>query len=278
MVAAIRKEDPSRLIIADGMSWGREPVLELADLKIAQATRGYKPHLITHYRADWIQNTDQHPQPRWPRALANGTLYASHKSDVSSEDKVPMSITGPFQRDTRLRVRVGMVSSETKLEVRADGEIIFHQTFNPGSGKGPWKETKHLAQWNVYQGIYDKDVTMVIPRQTRRVELKVSAGDWLTLSELAFERASGGEDAILLQSAYGHRTGQLTYEADAPTPIRSRHMEDSLKNWKQAKFGWALWNFRGAFGILDSKRKDVDYEDYQGHKLDRKMLELLQRY
>jgi endoglucanase len=37
-----------------------------------------------------------------------------------------------------------------------------------------------------------------------------------------------------------------------------------------------LWNLRGGFGVLDSDRKDVPYEDYHGHKLDRKMLQLLQ--
>jgi endoglucanase len=42
--------------------------------------------------------------------------------------------------------------------------------------------------------------------------------------------------------------------------------------------GLALWNFRGAFGILDSDRKDVDYEDFHGHKLDRKLLKLLQEF
>lgn len=44
---------------------------------------------------------------------------------------------------------------------------------------------------------------------------------------------------------------------------------------KQAGWGWALWNFRGSFGLLDSGRADVDYEDWHGHKLDRKMLEVL---
>ena len=29
------------------------------------------------------------------------------------------------------------------------------------------------------------------------------------------------------------------------------------------------------FGFLDSGREDVKYEDFKGHKLDRKMLELL---
>jgi endoglucanase len=54
--------------------------------------------------------------------------------------------------------------------------------------------------------------------------------------------------------------------------------EDSLKNWKDAGWGWALWNFRGSFGVLDSSRSDVNYETLGEHKLDKKFLELLQRY
>jgi endoglucanase len=55
-------------------------------------------------------------------------------------------------------------------------------------------------------------------------------------------------------------------------------MDDSLIKYREAGIGWALWNFRGPFGILDSERKDVQYEDFHGHKLDRKMLELLEKY
>jgi endoglucanase len=42
--------------------------------------------------------------------------------------------------------------------------------------------------------------------------------------------------------------------------------------------GYALWNFRGDFGILDSDRDDVNYADWYGHKLDSKLLELLKKY
>lgn len=52
---------------------------------------------------------------------------------------------------------------------------------------------------------------------------------------------------------------------------------DLLSLFKESGWGWALWNFRGVFGILDSGRTDVAYEDFHGHKLDRKFLELLQR-
>ena len=55
-------------------------------------------------------------------------------------------------------------------------------------------------------------------------------------------------------------------------------LEDYLYLWKERNMGWALWNLRGTIGVLDSLRADVEYEDFRGHKLDRKMLELLQRY
>jgi endoglucanase len=52
-------------------------------------------------------------------------------------------------------------------------------------------------------------------------------------------------------------------------------MTDLLALWKQAGWGWSMWCLRGTFGIMDSGRADVRYEDFHGHKLDRRMLELL---
>ena len=53
-------------------------------------------------------------------------------------------------------------------------------------------------------------------------------------------------------------------------------MRDLLPCITEAGWGWALWNLRGEFGILDSERSEVKYESFRGHKLDREMLELLQ--
>ena len=54
-------------------------------------------------------------------------------------------------------------------------------------------------------------------------------------------------------------------------------MKDCMDLWKEAGWGWSLWNMRGSFGFLDSGREDVSYENFRGHKLDRAMLELLQK-
>jgi endoglucanase len=55
-------------------------------------------------------------------------------------------------------------------------------------------------------------------------------------------------------------------------------MEDFLSLFRGAGWGWCLWNLRGAYGPLDSDRTDVEYEEFEGHRLDRTMLELLLRY
>ena len=52
-------------------------------------------------------------------------------------------------------------------------------------------------------------------------------------------------------------------------------MSDLLTLWREAGWGWSMWNLRGRFGLIDSDRADVAYEDFRGHRLDRKMLTLL---
>ena len=55
-------------------------------------------------------------------------------------------------------------------------------------------------------------------------------------------------------------------------------MRDVLEILQSHNIGWALWGFRGGFGIMDSDRADVAYEEWRGHKLDRQLLGLLQAH
>jgi endoglucanase len=169
VVKAIRAEDPERLVIADGLQWGRDPVFQLADLGIAQSTRGYDPFTLTHYMASWV-NGERFPKPTWP--------------------------------------------------IHEGKKILDRQ----------WMYEDRIAPW-------------------RKLEAKgvgIHVGEWG-----AFNRT--------------------------PHDVVLRWARDLLGLWKEAGWGWALWNFRGGFGILDSDRTDVAYEDHHGHKLDRKLLELLRK-
>jgi endoglucanase len=171
LITAIREEDPKRLIFADGINIGQNPVIELADWNIVQSTRGYQPKALSHYGATWVPRNEYETMkpPTWPLTDDKGTLW------------------------DRARLKLEYVD---KYKPLTDSGVQIH-----------------VGEWGSYN-------------QTPH-------------------------DAVLAW------------------------MSDSLSVWKEAGWGNSLWNLRGDFGVLDSGRKDVAYEDYRGHKLDRKMLELL---
>ena len=55
-------------------------------------------------------------------------------------------------------------------------------------------------------------------------------------------------------------------------------MTDLLSLWKEAGWGWAMWNLRGGFGVVDRECADVKYENFRGHKLDSELLELIRAH
>jgi endoglucanase len=82
----------------------------------------------------------------------------------------------------------------------------------------------------------------------------------------------------LARAGAGVHCGEGGVFCHTPHPVALAWLADVLDVLTNSGIGYALWNFRGAFGILDSQRKDVDYQSWHGHQLDRKLLDLLQKY
>lgn len=168
---AIRKENPKRLIIADGNDVGNKVIPELIDLNIAQSCRGYTPGIISHYKAPWAnKDPDNLPEPKWPGQVGDKYLSRAMLDDY-------------FKPWIELKNKgVGVHCGEC----------------------GCWNKTPH----NVFLA-------------------------WFT---------------------------------------------DMLDILKSNEIGFALWEFKGTFGVVDSGRTDVNYEDWHGVKLDRKLLDLMRKY
>ncbi|MDR2755419.1 MAG: cellulase family glycosylhydrolase [Planctomycetaceae bacterium] len=321
IIKGIREEDSNRLIICDGYEWGNKPFTELIDQKIAQATRGYVPMEVSHYKASWVWNDGNYPVPAWPIISGNGLLLSDSKREIKEEFRGALEISGLFPNKTKLRMNIGTVSSTTSFVVLADGKTIFEHQFKPEAGEGEWKTVVFKKEWNVYQNIYDRNYETVIPAGTQKLELRVTQGDWLTLTQLAvwsenmkketlvnlspswqqppskFQYQESEQRAELLggdvkdktwlrnrlepwkklqEQGCGVIVGEFGAHSPCPHNIVLRWLADCLENWREAGWGYALWNFRGSFGIMDSGRTDVNYENFHGHQLDRKMLKLLQ--
>lgn len=170
LTAAVRSEDPERLIIADGLGCGTEPAPELADLGIAQSCRAYLPMGLSHYRAPWM-GQELLPPPTWP----GGGHY-------------------------------GQAWDRSNLEA-------------------------HYQAW-----------------------------------------------AELIAQGVGVHCGEGGCYRETPHDVFLAWFRDVLELLTYHGIGYALWNFRGPFGVLDSGRDDVAYEDWYGHALDRGLLTLLQEW
>ena len=137
------------------------------------------------------------------------------------------------------------------------GSTITHTVIQPG-----------LADWGLPQASYllQPDGSLLLTRAPAGFEQQFRVNGFLQ------------QWIDLKNSGVAVHVGEWGVYNKTPHAVTLAFMENRLLAMQSAGLGWALWNFRGSFGILDSDRKDVVYETYQGHKLDRKMLELLQRY
>lgn len=80
----------------------------------------------------------------------------------------------------------------------------------------------------------------------------------------------------LANSGVGVHCGECGCWNKTPHDVFLAWFKDVLGILSSNGIGFALWEFRGSFGLLDSERTDVAYEDWYGHKLDRKLLTLMQ--
>lgn len=72
--------------------------------------------------------------------------------------------------------------------------------------------------------------------------------------------------------------GEMGVYRKVPHAVALRWLDDLLRYLSMNQIGWAMWNFSGNFGVVNSNRSDVEYEDFYGYKLDRKMMDILLKY
>jgi endoglucanase len=81
----------------------------------------------------------------------------------------------------------------------------------------------------------------------------------------------------LMKKGVGVHCGECGAWNKTPHEVFLAWFGDVLNILSSNGIGFALWEYIGDFGILNSGRTDVAYEDWYGYKLDRKLLTLLQK-
>jgi aryl-phospho-beta-D-glucosidase BglC (GH1 family) len=81
----------------------------------------------------------------------------------------------------------------------------------------------------------------------------------------------------LAKKGVGVHCGECGCWNKTPHAVFLAWFRDVLDILKENKIGFAIWEFAGDFGVLNSNRADVIYENWYGYKLDKKFLELLKQ-
>ncbi|KAF2169400.1 glycoside hydrolase family 5 protein [Zasmidium cellare ATCC 36951] len=78
----------------------------------------------------------------------------------------------------------------------------------------------------------------------------------------------------LAEAGHAIHVGEMGAYSALPHDVYISYCKDLMNILAQYRVGYAMWNFRGPFGILDNRRTDTDYFDFHGHKLDQKLLDV----
>lgn len=82
----------------------------------------------------------------------------------------------------------------------------------------------------------------------------------------------------IVKQGIGVHCGEFGCYNQTPHDVFLAWFSDTLDIFTEHGIGWGLWEFSGNFGLLNSGRQDVEYEDWYGHQLDRKLLDLLMKH
>ena len=82
----------------------------------------------------------------------------------------------------------------------------------------------------------------------------------------------------LVNKGVGVHCGECGCYNKTPHDVFLAWFGDVVDILSKNNIGFAIWNFIGDFGVLNSGRTDVAYENWHGEKLDRKFLNLLMKH
>ncbi len=196
------------------------------------------------------------------------------RNDPNDQHSPLVSVPGELYRKVAIAASGAIRSANPNHLVIADGndvgtkvipEILDLNIAQSCRGYYPGQISHYQAPWaNKYP---EKNPVPVWPgkigdREFSRTDLEKHYAAWIEI----------------VNQGVGVHCGECGCWKNTPHNVFLAWFGDVLDILTQAGIGYALWNFRGDFGIMDSGRKDVDYEDWHGHKLDRKLLALLQKY
>ncbi len=283
----------TRTLTADDTIKIKERMMERVDRTVELGLR-YGLHVsLNFHRAPGycINNPDREPFMLWsdPRAedafVFHWNLFAKRYRGVSAKDlsfnllnEAPSVRQGYMLAEDYRRV---MTRATDAIRKHTPDRVIIIDGLSVGN-----RVVENMIPTGVVQSVHAYTPAGISHYRASWVDKKQSfpTPTWPLLNKdgsMKYDRAKLEAHyapwAELAKKGIGVHCGEAGCYNKTPYDVFYAWYSDVMDILKGHGIGYALWNFRGTFGILDSGRTDIELEDWHGHTLDRRLLTLLQR-
>ena len=186
-------------------------------------------------------------------------LPPTHPCTIPDYDRVMRHVIAEIRKVTPDRVIAidGFNGGGTAIPELADAGVI-----HSGRGYEPFHITHYKAEW-----VKGSD-TWELPQYPGEVSKGVFK-DINTLREFYKPWQELEKMGVTVHM------GECGIYNKLPNELAIRWFEDLVTVFNENNWGYALWNFKGTFGIVEHNRPNTEYTEIKGLKVDKKMLDLM---
>ena len=130
-----------------------------------------------------------------------------------------------------------------------------------GRGYYPFEISHYKAEWVSHSGEWKEPTWPLVRADGSRCDIESLRAYYRPWQEV---EAKGVRIHI----------GEFGCYNKLPNPVALAWLNDLMTVFLENRWGYSLWNFNGAFGIIGHNRPETKWENYKGFLVDREMLEI----
>ena len=188
----------------------------------------------------------------------NKYLHGMDKKDIKADHIYYLD----YPNDGEFIVHIGTVSQGGILNIFVDEKEVLKKEYYTGKGKGKWRRSNYIEEYDIYQCVYDEDVRIKVTKGEHTIKLVNSGKDWIGIdrvilanyidgvsSKLDIQGLNVGEQTLIWIKNREYNWKAISEKREI-SEIKSSYFD--LENVSEGKYIVEFWNtFSG--GIITTE-------------------------
>jgi len=160
------------------------------------------------------------PTKSWGKNIT-GSFHVSPNGMIENKEHIPSFLFGErksefrnpptfninYKNGGRFIIHVNHVSMNGLLKIYVDDTLVLEKPLPLGPGEGEWEWSELRDEWDIYQGLYNKEYGIDIPAGAHQIRIENDGDDWIEIIKYNFEKCGiNSYNAIKVLGFQQHHT------------------------------------------------------------------------